>query len=77
MLQIESTTPAVADIEEIGNTTSSKSTSMVTVSRKRPREDNSSTQSVDQRKSWREQLGPVPSMGSTKVCLHYHLIASG
>ena len=52
------------DIEDIIKNKSAATGSTVTVSKKRPREE---TSKHDVLTSWREQLGPVPSMGTTKV----------
>lgn len=55
----------VVDIEDMmGSKPNAASTSTVTVSKKRAREE---TTKHDLMTSWREQLGPVPSMGQSKV----------
>ena len=52
------------DIEDIADGPA-PSTSTVVVSKKRPREE--TTPKHDVMTSWRDQLGPVPSMGQSKV----------
>ena len=52
------------DIEDMMNNKSAATGSTLTVSKKRLRE---ATSKHDVMTSWREQLGPVPSMGTTKV----------